>query len=689
MPRKPPKKTSSSSSSSPDIRPFFKKPDSPDSTSSTTTESTQPAGAAGSQPGGAAGSQDHPGSSSSSTTESTQPGGAAGPKNAAWSQVKKENDGNSTDGHSHRFKVKFSPSDHYKYPVDCYQPRTVLEAIQSLQTYSKKMKKCSNENIVIQLGKADKESIVATHFPCSCIRDDECLIMSCESEKVEEAQGQHYNIIQPRDNYSVFYIDTVGGVFTKKKKLFRNTAVKQFKFLCVYGEKGMTVEEALKRDGRFIDDLGNFALSDNHDPKCITERTQKVDNLDQKEFKIRLPRNTRTNDEKHQENTSASNNTQNGWDISAVLDQRGISVRAAVENSGGSVDIQEIYKILRKQFPGLKEWMESRFPGDSFKEELNLRKENFGKIQQSFSEVHRVRKLLKLGESVCKVVVMNVCLGTGFVLFDNFILTNAHLFKDCVEGGKLREGVEVFVLFNYEDPEPHTNYYYFQLAHRNLCYIQDELDYAILELNPESHKPNQTTQTKKTKVPPGLLKKFGPMPLNGEACIIGHPAGGVKKIDPTFIIGKEKREQAVKDLLHRYKDNLFIVHLIKDAIKEQGIENIMMGGIKAEKVVTYNTFMYHGSSGSPVFDAHGQVFGLHTGGYVCGFSNQTESVVEFAQPLLTIFEHFVSELKKCRQEQLLKRVEEEAKDNQYLKKIFKKATDPDECSDSDESMEID
>uniref|UniRef100_A0A8C9XNQ3 Protein FAM111A n=1 Tax=Sander lucioperca TaxID=283035 RepID=A0A8C9XNQ3_SANLU len=488
--------------------------------------------------------------------------------------------------HLHRITVKFSTTGTTKYTIDCDHPRTVLEVIKSTENFEKKVQNCPDENIVIQLGKA-RDSIVATHFPCTCIRSCQSLIISGEPEKVEVAQDQFYKPIQSRDKYSVFYIDTVGGKYTKQKKLFRNNAVKEFKYLCVYGEKGMTVKECLKRDGRFIDDLDNFTLSDNADPDSITECTQKVDNLHEKQFKICLPRNNkRASSERQQENSGASNNSLQKCDTTPVVDvvqQRGISVRAAVEKSGSS-------------------------------EALNLRKENFGKIQQSFSEVHRVRKLLKLGESVCKVVVKNVCQGTGFVLFDNFILTNAHLFKGCIEGQKLKEGIDVYFLFNYENPEPHINYYYFELAQGDICYTESDLDYAILELNPER-----------------LLKIFGLMPRDGEACIIGHP--------------KEKREQAVRDHLHPYKDSIVTLLSISHLLKDQGIENIMMGGKKADKEGTYNTFMYHGSSGSPVFDAHGRVFGLHTAGYAYGFPNQRESVIEFAQPLLTIFKHFVSMLK--------------------------------------------
>ncbi|XP_076581354.1 serine protease FAM111A-like [Chaetodon auriga] len=668
-----------------DIRSFFKKSDNPDC-SSTTTENIQPGGAAGPRLGGAAG---------------PRLGGAAASQSGTNIHVKKEYNAESADGHLHRLTVKFSHAKSDEYSIDCYQPRTVLQAIKSTEYYKTNMKKWSDENIVIQLGKEHKKHIVATHFPCCCIPDNECLIASCESEKVEQAQDQHYRTVFSRDEYSVFYIDREGGLNAKSKQLFRNKAVKQFKYLCVYGEKGITVEEALKRDGRFIDDLDDFTLSDNDNPNSITERTQKVDNLDQKKFKIRLPRriserikdmsSKRVNDEEQQK---MNNLRQQSNTVLDVVHQKAISVsqlvRPATEKSGSSQDANEIYGILRQQFPALKELMESRFPNNSYQEVLNLRKEDFGKIQQSFSEVHRVRKLLKLGKSVCKVIVENVCQGTGFVLFDNLILTNAHLFEGCVEGERLKEGINVFALFNYEDPEPQVNYYRFQLAHRNICYNNVELDYLILELSPEGQIPNQTTQTTQLKVPPGLLKHFGPVPSNGEACIIGHPAGAVKKMDPTCIIEKEKRQQAVDDRLNQYKCDCFSVYSIMNAIKDRGIENIMMGGVDAEKVVTYNTFMYHGSSGSPVFDAKGQVFGLHTAGFYYELKNQTERVIEFAQPLLTIFEHFVNTLKEKKEVELLKRVKKEAKRNHYLKKVLSTmAAGTDEGSNSDEPMEID
>ncbi|KAM4713885.1 uncharacterized protein FYW61_019012 [Anableps anableps] len=380
-----------------------------------------------------------------------------------------------------------------------------------------------------------------------------------------------------------------------------------------------------------------------------------------------------------------------GISIQDIARAKGKSVKKVMEQPANSDNVDEIYELLRQQFPDLKKWMESRFPGDSYQKALNLRHEKFGKIQQSFSEVHRLEKLLKMGKSVCKVIVPNVSQGTGFVLFDRLILTSAHLFKECVQEKKLLDHITVSALFNYNEPEPETNYFWFD-AEKRLVDIDDELDYAVLELSPEGHTYVPNTKPENIKVPPGLLNRFGPLPGNGEACLIGHPAGNVKKIDPTCIIEPEKREQAVKDHLAPYETTMFTIQSITVIIQSQDIEKIM-GGRIADKVGTYNTFMYHGASGSPVFDAHCRVFGLHTSGFTYGFPRHQESVIEYAHSLLVIFKKFVENLKTTSgMESVVDGVLVEAQGNSELEKILKSVElnlnrDPAHCVENQEENE--
>lgn len=76
----------------------------------------------------------------------------------------------------------------------------MLEALKSSKKYN--ALKFKDENIVIQLVKANKEFTVATHFPCSCIDDGESLIISCMKEQIEDSHGHNQEIIHPRSRYS-------------------------------------------------------------------------------------------------------------------------------------------------------------------------------------------------------------------------------------------------------------------------------------------------------------------------------------------------------------------------------------------------------------------------------------------------------------------------------------------------------
>ncbi|XP_035807758.1 serine protease FAM111A-like isoform X2 [Amphiprion ocellaris] len=576
---------------------------------------------------------------------------------STWVKVKeevKEKDVGSKGQHSHQFRVKFPYDNNVEYTVSCKQPCTVLEAIKlHLEKEFMRMKEktnCTDQKLIIQLG---KKGIVPTHFPCTCIMNDECLTIHCKTQEVEEARDQHDEILQ-RDKYSVFYISKDGGQNAKSKKLFRSNAVKEFSYLCVYAKKGTTVEEALQKDGRF-NDLKDFKLSEEEDSKQH-KCTQEVDNLDEKKFKICLYRQTNHANQKanseqlgQQNQTSTSEKPKHKFNTNSMLNQAqpsGNSVRRVITETG---DTKKMYEL----FPHLQEWIES----DSFPETLELKKENFRKIKQSFSQTERLMKLLKLGESVCLVKIdafKAIVQGTGFVLYDNFVLTNAHLFEVCMglQKDKWPDHVKINVVFTFEKGEGESIKKEFKA---NMWGGVIPLDYAILELDVESQSSNQTTETEETKVPPGLLCKFGPSPKDGEACIIGFPGGNEKEIDPTCIITKENIKEAVGKNLEEYKDYIFTLYSVSQEIEKS-----------SKDCVTYNTFMYYGASGSPVFDGFGRVFGLHTGGFFFGFVKPKESVIELALPLLAIFADFVGQLKKSGNNKQLERIQAEAKGNPYL-----------------------
>ncbi|XP_054876133.1 serine protease FAM111A-like [Poeciliopsis prolifica] len=592
------------------------------------------------------------------------------------------------DGHNHKFKVKFG-SNGAEYMVYCKKQGTVLQTIKSEQPkeYNKYImrtqKKISDENIIISSGKGNNSHIVATHFPCSCVKDEECLTITTSAKVVEKQPEEARPLLT--GNYFVFFIDKEVGENTKTKKhlIFRcNRIPQKFRYFCVYGTKEMTVEDALRWDGRFVDGLTHFKLSDNESGD-FTNSTEIVDNLHERKFQICLPRKRKTkatnpsqvvkeqnstqktSHDLQQENGSASTKELKTKETVTVLEhakQKGVSIKAAIEELQIQIDLNEINEVLRNQIPKLKELMESRFPDRSFEETLKLKKENFGKIQDSFSEVHTVRNLLKLSESICLLIVeeknnsdltdlKKAVQGTGFVLFDNFVLTNAHLFKPWEKINDLGNYVNITAEFNFENKDkPGMKY------QATLVGGTPDLDFALLELD---QIPDLNELKEKH---PGLLKKFGPVPepvYDSGACIIGHPAGQVKKMDITCIIRKEQRDQAVE------QNVASLQHVSLCSTKY----NIKRDPV-ADNCVTYNSFMYHGSSGSPVFDAFGRVFGLHSGGFFYDEIIPGHSVLEFCYPLLDIFKKLLVALLKAGRMDLLWRIQVEAKGNPYLEEIL-------------------
>ncbi|KAK5606874.1 hypothetical protein CRENBAI_014115 [Crenichthys baileyi] len=391
-------------------------------------------------------------------------------------------------------------------------------------------------------------------------------------------------------------------------------------------EERMTGQQGLKQDQEV-----------QQSPEEIPPSTETVEKHFPKTYKTRSPTNKR---ERWQSLPGG---------VSDVVSESGRGGPEAVGPRSCESQSQEI-----SEAPHVNRWVERRFPGSCKLE--HLRNEDFH-LQEKWRSVCE-----DIGRSACKIVVHQVSQGTGFVLIDRIILTTAHLFRGCLDGNKLRDNISVSVIFELETRKISYS------VEKILFDVDEQLDYAVLVLRPEGERANQPS-TLDIEVPPGLLRRFGPVPENGEVCIIGHPAGEEKTFENTFIIEAENRKIAVKDYLAQYKDQIFTKKSIKQIIANQGINEMMMGGMKAKLVITYHSSMYEGASGSPVIDGHAGVIGLHTGGYGYGFPEITNSVMEFARALLTIYKTFLENLKKNGNKQLLERIRLEAPENIYLKML--------------------
>lgn len=506
--------------------------------------------------------------------------------------------------------------------VWCAKSDTVLKALKELLNPQK-----PNEEFIIKRQRV-KNSAIATHFPCHLLDQEEPLVVSKVTTKLGVVPEEGADDTGPDplpEKYVTFFLDPEGGKNTSNKKLLKNPKLKKHVPFCVYGLKGETLRQALSRDGRFMDVVTTDKCHLYDKERMVTLAiTQLVDNQIGRHFQITFERK-----KNERRDGSSSPEETNGSPPDEVAEQ-GHTPRNGVEEdtSQPDDDLSKVFEIAQ---------------------EMRLKNENFGKIQPPFADFNRIRQITTLGESVCKVDVGGLKTGTGFVLFENFILTNAHLFENPCVRSTMTLSVAVRCIFNYEKclgkksisvgAKPVLIDYQFDPDETKRA-----LDYAILELDLETMKP------KNKKLPPGLLSKYGPVPDSGEACLIGHPQGGVKLLDATSIIPKKNRRDSVESVLMiKVKDNI-----------QKEINNL-------PKVVTYYTYFYHGSSGSPVFDAFGRVFGLHTASI---YFRDGCSLIEYALPLEDIMKSFVKRLKRDGPEQLLSMVQEVAEKNLMLRECI-------------------
>ncbi|XP_017543600.2 protein FAM111A-like [Pygocentrus nattereri] len=537
--------------------------------------------------------------------------------------------------HVFRFRIQFK-----KYEVTCDASMTVLEALLSNKNFKGDYKKNEEKEMVIQREKVPRGAI-STDFPCCLINDDELLdiqfIKSSGSSSLE-SKPVPCSLMNSTENFIVFNIKTTGGHTVKR--LMKNQALKQkVDDVCVYALKGETVKKALRRDGRFNRVIfrkhcGLYELGS----EIITDMSNTVDHLDGKHFRVIVIDNQPASQESSQEfdtmknesgenipststpgnlsQDSANPQQQNHQPTEKEKDKKTYPKRIQVNKIPNT---EEILKLLRDQFEGLQKQLKERESLTKPAEVQEFFREEFDKSAQSFSEVKRVRQLMKLSDSVCQIRVEGFGNGTGFLLFDRFILTNAHVIGNF-DPFTQRLHRPISAVFDFEDLDMGNK---LSLKENLVAYFYGKndkgqhLDFALLELSDDAKLPYC----------PELLSRYSPPPTRGGICIVGHPDGGVKRMDPCFIIEKDEVPNAADE--HQAKNSDFL-HVITQQCLAEKWENHY-------SQISYDSCFFHGSSGSPVFNDHCELIGVHTGGYVYkGKGGKTRSVMEYAFPMLPI-----------------------------------------------------
>ncbi|KAL0966959.1 hypothetical protein UPYG_G00302780 [Umbra pygmaea] len=564
---------------------------------------------------------------------------------------------------SHTFQYLFGSKNvsYAVYSVTCCYDGTVLDALQTSDVFRKVMTKYHEKEVVIQRQK--DLAAVCTDFPCHLIDVNEVLkvrfINGFGHGSSSDVKGQNVKSNErelPRDKLITFCIETTGGKNITTQVIKNPELRRKVKYVCVYAYKGEKVKFALRRDGRFDETIfkTECVLSD---PKGVnTEMSQPVDGLCGKTVQVerigldpppqldseedcdnvQTEEQCETSDVKPEPASPAQNSTTPNTGNTEVQGKEAEKGRSTVEIKQKRQEIpktKEILEILRSQFAGLFKVLEDREKLTKCSDVQRFFREEFGKKTKGFQEVIIMRSLIKHGDSVCQVRYEGEPKGTGFLLFDKFILTNAHVIKPVYDKINNRLQQPVTVAFDYEDRTEGKNWLVKEsvvVYEKGIDMLGCYLDFALLELSP-GHDIN---------LPPGLLRKFSFPTTEGGICLIGHPEGGVKKIDLCFIITYEDRPEAINRHLN---ENQKFVHVINERYFEEewDIDSCLQSDTGR---ITYDTCFFGGSSGSPVFNEHCQVVAMHTGGYAYkGIKEKTQSIIEYAIPLYSILKNIIIE----------------------------------------------
>ncbi|XP_034462629.1 protein FAM111A-like isoform X2 [Hippoglossus hippoglossus] len=399
--------------------------------------------------------------------------------------------------------------------------------------------------------------------------------------------------------------------------------------ITIFAYKGETVKQALRRDARFLDMVFKKRCVLSTD-EVVVNMSNLVDDLGDKTYTI--TESQRPDAEENQDPSEQS-----------VNDNTDTSGNTAAEQT--PLPTSETMRIhLSSQFENFMNGKKTVpfWVGDKTLPMKEILRVEYGKNAQTCTDVKTMKKLMGFSDSVCQVRINERAVGSGFLLFDRFVLTNAHVVKDVYNDSERELNNKVIVHFSYEslnqterEQDSVAEVEVEEVA--GFEYIEEMYDWALLKLKAGVNLPND------------LLNKCGYVNQSDGVCIIGHPDGGVKKIDPCLCIAPENRIQDVEKTWIKNQDNTKL-------ITQCFFEGVAVSVNLRKNVLTYKTYFYKGSSGSPVFDKDCNVLAMHTGGYKYRDKNTKtiKSVIEFGYPLSNIIERIIIQLVERQRFEVLK-----------------------------------
>ncbi|CAO2584812.1 Serine protease FAM111A [Lemmus lemmus] len=487
-----------------------------------------------------------------------------------------------------------------KHELTHSETSSLYAALNTLNAVKEEIENQQGKEMLV-CGKEGIEGYINLGMPLCCFPEGCHLVITFSPRKSESEDNKQLFEPQghPSTSYVRFHIHAIGS---KRRKILKCGELHQKgNKLCVYGLKGESIKDTLRKDGRFR----SFVESDDWKLICdldtIIENTQLVDELDGKLFQVEAEQT------KNPRITSVTQNSE--------LENR--SFHEVDEH------IVDQYPVLKEQREKITAYIKEKCKKRKKKASLfKVHKENFGKMTKNSTRVKVLKHLSRASDSVGLLWWNNNgnegC-ATCFVFKELYIFTCGHVITDIVgkgvEPSKWASTISrcVKVIFDYEEFPPRKDNAFnvkpwFEISNRNL-------DYAVLELEENGRQ-----------VPAGLYNGIGPAPLNGLIYIIGHPDGGAKSTDGCIVVPQDNRER-------KCEENVQAREAAGDHVSKSFVPFYTQRSFQElfhnSNVVTYDTTFFGGSSGSPVFDSNCSLVAMHTAGFTCEYQSGVSSIIEF------------------------------------------------------------
>ena len=266
---------------------------------------------------------------------------------------------------------------------------------------------------------------------------------------------------------------------------------------------------------------------------------------------------------------------------------------------------------------------------DNDQQILNFARNDLSKNVSTQKPAILLRRIGSCIESI-GVISCGRKVGTCWLVKDLFIITNYHVYVDFIEERIERENpnLPMTVSFDFFDPQNPQHVQTVEVDEEEEPEIQSShLDYIFLRLQENEALTGRA--------------RLGPIVRNrrlqeGLVTIVGHPAGREMLEETCVVVSNYSWRTRIEQRREKFRQ-MNPGHLQASPGLHLANERLLQSTERKERL-PYDTSLFSGASGSPVFDLNGNIVAIHTQGYVLDVEGGNFSLMEFGIQFAAICE---------------------------------------------------